>query len=245
MAARTFGAGLSNPSGGGQPLDRVAAVAALAYLDWMRGRPDEGWTLLQRSSGSMAAAGGGRAAIHLGRFLLCGSAAAMSRSGELPECSIEGEDPKEWDADPSFAVLLRSGAWSRRLLAVRSLERGDAAAALEEAREAVRSNFGNPGLVDHLIHAMAFDALSQPDSALARYVEATRIERDCCFPTAAGVLFPLARVYRRIGELSVQLGNGPRARQYYGEFLELWEDADPELQPQVEAVRVRMERLAR
>jgi hypothetical protein len=33
------------------------------------------------------------------------------------------------------------------------------------------------------------------------------------------------------------------AAEYYSEFVDLWEDADPELQPQVEDVRERIARL--
>jgi hypothetical protein len=178
--------------------------------------------------------------MHLNRFLVCASAAELGRSPELPGCDVEREDPAGWDADPSFTVVLRSGAWSRRLLAVRSLERGDPAAALEQARDAVASNFGNPGVVDHLIHAMAFDRLSRPDSALARYLDASHIERDCCFPTAAAIALPLAPIYRRIGELAEDGGDLATALEYYGAFVELWGDADAELQPQVETVAARI-----
>jgi hypothetical protein len=199
--------------------------------------------VLQRADRSMPMTGLTRAGTHVKRFLICAAAAQLHRSAELPECRLEREDPAEWDADPSFTVVLRSGAWSRRLLAVRSLERGDPAAALAQARAAVRSNFGNPGTIDHLIHAVVFDALSQRDSAFARYLAATHIERDCCFPTAASIAVPLAPIYRRIGELAEDAGDVPTALHYYRAFLALWAKADPELQPQVQAVQARTVRL--
>ncbi len=34
-----------------------------------------------------------------------------------------------------------------------------------------------------------------------------------------------------------QRGNTERAIYYYGKLVELWKDADPELQPRVEAAR--------
>jgi hypothetical protein len=77
----------------------------------------------------------------------------------------------------------------------------------------------------------------QPDSALRHYIEGTRIERDGGFPTAAGILFPLAPVYRRIGELAEASGDTALAVQHYDAFTDLWADADPALEPQVEAVR--------
>lgn len=242
-AARTFGATLADSGTEVQPLDRIAAVTALSFLQASSGRPDQAGALLQSSTQSMAASGGNRAALHLTRFLLCGAASLMGRSTELPACSLEGEDPEVWDADPSFAILLRSGAWSRRLLALRSLERGNPDVALEQARDAVESDFGNPGLVDHLIIARSFDALSQPDSALIHYIQGTRIEQDGRFPSAAGTLFPLAPVYRRIGELAEASGDTSTAVRYYRAFLGLWSEADPELQPRVDAVRARLANL--
>ncbi len=225
------------------PWRRAAATAALAHTEAQRGRPDRAWTVLAAADHAMPMTGLARAGTHLSRFLLCAAAAEIERSTDLGECNIESENPATWDADPSFTVLLRSGAWSRRLLAVRSLERGDAARALSQMRDAVRSNFDNPAALDHLLLARAFDALANPDSALAHYIAATRIERDCCFPTAAAIALPLAPVYRRIGELAESRGDATTAHHYYGAFVELWADADPELQPQVTDVRARLERL--
>ena len=242
-AERVLRSGLASDASGRHPWNRAAATAALVYLEQARGRPDNGWMVLQSADRSMPMAGLARAGTHMKRFLICAAAAQLKRSAELPECRIEREDPAAWDADPSFTVVLRSGAWSRRLLAVRSLERGDPATALAQARAAVYSNFGNPGTIDNLIQALAFDALSQRDSAFARYITATHIERDCCFPTTAGIGMPLAPIYRRIGELAEDAGDVPTALHYYRAFLALWAKADPELQPQVQAVQARVARL--
>jgi DNA-binding SARP family transcriptional activator len=228
---------------GRQPWDRAAATAALSHIERLRGRPDRAWELLRQADIALPMTGPARAGMHLNRFLFCSAAVALGRSGELPECDIEREDPAEWDADPSFSVVLRSGAWSYRLLALRALERGDAATALQRAGAAVASNFGNPVMVDHLIHALAFDALDRPDSARARYREAARIERDGAFPTAAAIAFPMASVHRRIGELSEDLNDPAAALDAYGAFVDLWADADPELQPRVRAARERMRAL--
>jgi eukaryotic-like serine/threonine-protein kinase len=228
-----------------QPWDLPAAVAGLVHLELLRGRPDSAWSALQRADRALPMAGPARAGMHLSRFLFCAAAIGLDRSIELPECAIEQEDRAAWDADPSFAVVLRSGAWSYRLLAARALERRDPTAALEHVRAAVRSNFGGSGLVDHLMQGLAFDALDRPDSALVHYLAASRIEKDGGFPTAAAVLFPLAPIHRRIGELAEAAGDAATAATHYGAFLELWADADPELQPQVRAVRERMARRGR
>ena len=222
---------------------RAAASAALAQVEVLRGRPDSAWARLEGADRQLPMRGLARAGTHLKRFLLCGAAAQLGRSSDLPGCALEGENPAAWDADPSFAVLLRSGAWSRRLLALRSLERGDAWAALVQARAAVRSNFDNPATIDHLLLALGFDALQRADSALAHYTAAARIERDVGFPGGAAVAFPLAPVYRRMGELAEAAGDVPAARRSYGAFLQLWDGADPELQQQVQAVRARVRQL--
>lgn len=244
LEAATHGlAAVHDDTASRHPWRRAAATAALAHIEVQRGRPERAWSVLESAGHAMPMTGLARAGTHLRRFLLCATAADIGRSPDLAGCTIESENPATWDADPSFTVLLRSGAWSRRLLAARSLERGDAARALSQARDAVRSNFDNPGALDHLLLARAFDALANADSALAHYIAATRTERDCCFPTAAAIALPLAPVYRRIGELAETRGDVKTAQHYYGAFLALWEQADPVLQPQVANVRARVERL--
>ena len=47
----------------------------------------------------------------------------------------------------------------------------------------------------------------------------------------------LARIYERLGALYETRGEEDKATYYYGRLVELWEDADPELQPRVDAAR--------
>jgi serine/threonine-protein kinase len=67
-------------------------------------------------------------------------------------------------------------------------------------------------------------------------------------PTVMGRLGPesfgLAPSYKRLGELYEAKGDRKRAADYYGRFVDLWKDADPELQPGVREVRQRLARLA-
>ena len=67
-------------------------------------------------------------------------------------------------------------------------------------------------------------------------------------PTALGRVAPeafgLAAAYKRLGELYEAKGDRDKAADYYGRFVELWKDADPELQPGVREVRQRIARLA-
>jgi tetratricopeptide (TPR) repeat protein len=89
---------------------------------------------------------------------------------------------------------------------------------------------------------LAYEALGQTDSAIAayeRYVTTpwygdARIDNDAFF---------LALHYERLGILYEEQGNGEKALLYYGRFVDLWQDADPELQPRVEDARLRMAEL--
>jgi tetratricopeptide (TPR) repeat protein len=49
----------------------------------------------------------------------------------------------------------------------------------------------------------------------------------------------------RLGQLYDEMGDLERAAGYYGLFVDLWAEADPELQPRVRAARARMEEIAR
>jgi hypothetical protein len=58
------------------------------------------------------------------------------------------------------------------------------------------------------------------------------------------VFLSLAPTYRRLGELYEERGDAARAKAYYGRLVDLWKDADPELQPVVRDVRARLARLS-
>jgi tetratricopeptide (TPR) repeat protein len=90
--------------------------------------------------------------------------------------------------------------------------------------------------------ALMYDRLGQPDSAL------TLLEEVVARPSVMGRVFAesytLAPSYKRLGELYEGKGDRKKATEYYGKFVELWKEADPELQPAVKEVRVRVARLA-
>ena len=87
-----------------------------------------------------------------------------------------------------------------------------------------------------------YDQAGRSDSALALF------ERGVAYPGDADRIwedgFSLPRAYRRLGELYEQRGNRAKALQYYGLFVELWRNADPDLQPAVRDVKQRMAQLA-
>jgi tetratricopeptide (TPR) repeat protein len=89
--------------------------------------------------------------------------------------------------------------------------------------------------------ANAFDKLGSVDSAMAyydRFLTARQLDR-----TGSDALYRPTSL-RRMGELYDQAGDIKRALEYYGDFVELWAEADPVLQPQVQDVRQRMAELA-
>lgn len=88
----------------------------------------------------------------------------------------------------------------------------------------------------------AYDQAGVTDSVVAvyeRYVTTPWLGR-----LDAGDWFALAVIYERLGGLYELRGDAEKATLYYGRFVELWEDADADLQPRVEAARRAMERLS-
>jgi tetratricopeptide (TPR) repeat protein len=90
--------------------------------------------------------------------------------------------------------------------------------------------------------ASIYERAGQPDSALATYEEIAST------PSLVGLLsnyYALGPTYRRLGELYEARGDRGKAREYYGRFVDLWQDADPELQPMVTRARAALRRLER
>src|SRR5213080_3031496 len=88
----------------------------------------------------------------------------------------------------------------------------------------------------------AYERAGQPDSAVAAYERAVNTPG---YLRAFEEEATLGPTYRRLGELYEERGDTTRARDYYGRFVDLWKDADAELQPRVREVRARIVRLSR
>jgi tetratricopeptide (TPR) repeat protein len=82
----------------------------------------------------------------------------------------------------------------------------------------------------------AFDAMGQPDSALAAFEELVSVPT----PGPSGRPITLPQAHYRLGELYEGKGDRARAMEAYGKFVEFWAGADAELQPRVAAVRQRI-----
>jgi len=88
-----------------------------------------------------------------------------------------------------------------------------------------------------------FEALGQPDNVIAQY------ERWLGRRQLEGRLGAdseqLPAAHERLGQLYDARGDLENAALHYARFVELWSDADPELQPRVEAARARLEEILR
>ena len=87
----------------------------------------------------------------------------------------------------------------------------------------------------------AFDIANKPDSAIVHF------ERYLNIPYVARLAqdaFNLAGVYKRLGEMYEAKGDRAKAESYLSKFVDLWKDADPELQPKVKDAKDRLARLA-
>jgi tetratricopeptide (TPR) repeat protein len=88
--------------------------------------------------------------------------------------------------------------------------------------------------------ASLYDRAGQADSALVTYEEIVST------PGLFGLVdnfYTLAPSYKRLGELYEGRGDRDKAREYYSRFVELWKDADLELQPAVADARTALKRL--
>ncbi len=124
-----------------------------------------------------------------------------------------------------------------RSLGFASAAGGDFEAGIAELRRGYQGSACIPCELSAM--ARAFELAGEPDSALAYWERYGTVAVRWSFIDAT----ELPTSYRRVGELSEAKGDTVKALEYYNRFVELWQDADPELQPIVRDVRERMARL--
>ena len=89
--------------------------------------------------------------------------------------------------------------------------------------------------------AQAFDLADRADSALVYYVKFLDSQGGPAFVDGNF----RAGAHKRAGELYEAKGDTAKAESHYAAFIELWKDAEPELQSKVRDVRERLARLRR
>jgi tetratricopeptide (TPR) repeat protein/tRNA A-37 threonylcarbamoyl transferase component Bud32 len=137
--------------------------------------------------------------------------------------------------------LISRPAWEAYDDAMLALAHGRYADALTSLNESDRRNMPRTDVLG-AARFLVLDRLQQADSAIAAgesYLADThpgRLGQDALF---------LAGIRQRLGEMYEAKGEVEKALTHYLAFVELWKDADPELQPRVRDVRSRVERLQR
>lgn len=139
------------------------------------------------------------------------------------------------------------GNWGTAILAQRVLRAEvEAILALEagDPREALRrlAYYEREGCRDCTLphRARAFEALGQPDSAIAAY---ERFVSSTVWDRWTSDQLWLVSSHERLGALYAARGDRERAAGHYRRVLDLWRDADPELRPRVAAVGRRLSAL--
>ena len=94
----------------------------------------------------------------------------------------------------------------------------------------------------HEAEATLFDQAGVADSAIAFYEAYLGTPFNHRFFVDSE---RLAATHERLGQLFDERGDTEAAAVHYARFVELWEDADPELQPRVAAARSRLEAIVR
>jgi DNA-binding SARP family transcriptional activator len=93
-----------------------------------------------------------------------------------------------------------------------------------------------------ILAGRAYEALQQPDSAIAAY-EAYFTDPPIAYPVNLDAVF-LFDTLERLGALHDARGDSAQAATYYARAADLWNGADPALQPRVQRLRERVAALS-
>jgi len=110
--------------------------------------------------------------------------------------------------------------------------------AIASFRQAIGGACPDCGLPDL---GFTYDLAGQSDSAIAVYSRYTQARAVNIVQRATW----LPMIHRRLGELYDAKGNFEQALTHYTQFVELWKNADSDMQPQVQKVRDRIRELQR
>ncbi|MGQ0766688.1 MAG: protein kinase domain-containing protein [Gemmatimonadota bacterium] len=174
-------------------------------------------------------------------FAIYGDTATASRLAyELSRAVTDRDIP---------AALARMAIALPRATAANAAGRPDDALRLiREACARLPEGFPTCDAMVFLPAAEAHERAGRPDSALAVYRRfiAHQGLRHFAPPGSLDLATPrIAPAWRRVGELLEEKGDRTGAIEAYQRFLDLWKDADAELQPIVRSVQQRVDRLRR
>jgi tRNA A-37 threonylcarbamoyl transferase component Bud32/tetratricopeptide (TPR) repeat protein len=164
--------------------------------------------------------------------------------------AMAGRADKSRTMIAQFDADIKDSVWKVLNLPTRHLALGEIAMTEKRPLDAVREFWKYDSLPDgpdgdcyfcrDVPLGRAFDLANMPDSAIAhfeRYLAATypgRLNLDQQY---------LPGVRKRLGELYEAKGDNQRAASNYIAFIDLWKNADPDLQPKVQDAKRRLARL--
>ena len=222
----------------GAPVDSLDLPIRTAIEEaFLRGRPQRAVAELEAAVRSRPPTPASRAGVQLDIAQAFAMAGAPARARTFVA---------QWDAARRDSVQREAWRGQRRFVeATTLLAEGKTDDAIRMSRRIDVDDDGLRTFCDfcpHLMLARSFDAANASDStiaALERYLASTNVSRinaDTWFRAPA---------HKRLGELYEAKGDAKRAATQYAAFVDLWKNADPDLQPKVAEVRARLERLRR
>jgi tetratricopeptide (TPR) repeat protein len=164
------------------------------------------------------------------------AATIAARAGDA-ELARELIGQRDAEVSPRFLEIERR--YEHDFRAWLALAEGDADRALAELSQQPADGCPRclPAEFAHL-----FEAAGRADSAIARYEQ--YLETPSNFQLFLDALVR-APAHESLGRLYDERGDLENAALHYAQFVDLWEDADPELQPRVESARARLEEIVR
>ena len=148
----------------------------------------------------------------------------------------------DYESSPA-PIRAAEDAWFESAIAMGDGRYDDAVRSLQTAEREFDLFFDGLGVREVAWDlARAFDAAGLPDSAIVRYEQA--LEYTNMYRIEDEVL-EIATTYIRLANLYDETGDLEQAAGYYARFVELWADADDELQPRVRAAQARLDEIVR
>jgi tetratricopeptide (TPR) repeat protein len=143
------------------------------------------------------------------------------------------------DADLGPRRLKIERRYEHEVQAWIALAQGDPEGAIEEMRR--QPSTGCAKCLP-IAFAQLFDAIGRADSAIVRYEQ--YLDTPTNFDLGLSAVFD-APAHESLARLYDEKGDLEKAALHYAQFVDLWEDADPLLQPRVDAARARLEEIVR